>query len=113
MRSSGEGSVDAVELVFGGSFGAARRLDLLELPDAAAGIVLIVGAHPGDRLGIWVDSGDVDGDLVRPGSPELSYLLEKVAAEEPMVGLRMPVGGALAEFEIEAIRQWIAGGAAP
>jgi hypothetical protein len=79
--------------------------------DGAAGLNLEPGRTYDELVG--VASAQVDADLVRPGSPELSYLLEKVAAEEPTVGLRMPVGGALAEFEIEAIRQWIAGGAAP
>src|SRR5262249_33397758 len=44
-----------------------RTLDLLAVgtPDAPAGITTIVGAKAGDRLGIWVNSGDVDGDGAR------------------------------------------------
>ncbi|HVR76101.1 MAG TPA: IPT/TIG domain-containing protein [Planctomycetota bacterium] len=34
-------------------------IDLLEPPE---GILTIVGANPGDRLGIWVEAGDLDGD---------------------------------------------------
>ncbi|GIW41850.1 MAG: hypothetical protein KatS3mg076_2427 [Candidatus Binatia bacterium] len=56
-------------------------------------------------------STQVDAILVLPGSPDESYLLEKIREPEPRVGERMPIGGELDELEIEAIRLWIAGGA--
>jgi len=79
--------------------------------DGAGGLNLEPGRSYDELVG--VRSTQVDDDLVASGEPERSYLLEKVIREEPSVGLRMPVGGALEEFEIEAIRQWIGGGAAP
>jgi hypothetical protein len=33
-----------------------------DLADPPEGVITIVGAHPGDRLGIWVEAGDLDGD---------------------------------------------------
>ena len=56
-------------------------------------------------------SSQVDDLLVVPGDPDASYLFEKVASEAPRVGDRMPIGNALDALDVEAIRQWIAGGA--
>ena len=52
----------------GGVFVVLGRADLLDSPltlDMATpptDIITIFGAHPGDRLGIWVEAGDLDGD---------------------------------------------------
>lgn len=61
-------------------------------------------------------SRQVEGRLlVVPGDPEASYLLEKLAKPEPAVGNQMPpkgAGGALPPASINAVRTWIANGAA-
>jgi hypothetical protein len=46
-------------------FGRAGLLDGSTTVDVASppsGVVSIVGARPGDRLGIWIEAGDLDGD---------------------------------------------------
>lgn len=46
-------------------FGREGLLDggpVIDLLDPPAGVLRIVGALPGDRLGIWVEAGDLDGD---------------------------------------------------
>lgn len=51
-------------------------------------------------------------DLVEPGDPENSYLVHKIEGRAGIVGGTMPpIGDPLSAEEIEAIRQWIAGGA--
>jgi hypothetical protein len=48
---------------------------------------------------------------VKPGSPDASYLMQKVEGHASE-GARMPAGGPpLSKQDIELIRQWIAGGA--
>lgn len=47
--------------------------------------------------------------LVVPGSPATSFLHEKIAAEAPSCGARMPIGKALTDAEKACIDQWIAG----
>lgn len=49
--------------------------------------------------------------FVRPGDPDASYLLEKMASNAPAFGSRMPLGRVLAEADIELVRRWIAEGA--
>lgn len=75
--------------------------------DGAAGLILEPGRSFRELVG--VPSTQVDESLVSPGEPESSYLLEKLL--EPRIGARMPIGNRLDPLEIEAIRQWIAGGA--
>ena len=77
--------------------------------DGAAGLNLEAGRAFGDVVGI--PSTQVDDLLVKAGDPDLSYLFEKVADPEPRIGTRMPIGNVLDPLDVEAIRQWIAGGA--
>ena len=50
--------------------------------------------------------------LVNPGRPDESYLVEKIAVDEPAHGRRMPRGRPpLPAEEIETIRNWVLGGA--
>ncbi len=52
--------------------------------------------------------------LVQPGSAEESYLYRKLAGTHLDVGgrgVRMPLGSALANEDIDAIRRWIKAGA--
>ena len=53
-------------------------------------------------------------DLLRvaPGAPEASFLLEKISSPSPRSGVRMPPDQPLSPSAIEAIRAWIADGAA-
>ena len=53
-------------------------------------------------------------DLLRvaPGDPEGSYLWHKISNPSPPVGVRMPPDQPLSPSAIEAIRAWIAAGAA-
>lgn len=48
---------------------------------------------------------------VVPGDPAASFLLHKLGSDPIRCGGRMPTGGALAIFEIEAFRLWIEAGA--
>lgn len=49
---------------------------------------------------------------VRPGSPEESYIIEKLVSDTPKSGQRMPLFGPfLSDAEIQLIRDWIARGA--
>jgi hypothetical protein len=77
--------------------------------DGAAGLNLEAGQAFGEAVN--VGSAQVGALLVAPGSPDSSYLFEKIAVESPSVGDRMPIGNALDPLDVEAIRQWIAGGA--
>jgi hypothetical protein len=49
---------------------------------------------------------------IAPGDPGGSYLLHKIETTAPMDGVRMPPDQPLPAHKIEAIRQWIAAGAA-
>jgi hypothetical protein len=49
-----------VVIVWGGPNLGGRVLDLASPP--AGAVTFVYGAEPGDRLGAWVSSGDVDGD---------------------------------------------------
>ncbi|MEE9271197.1 MAG: hypothetical protein V3V49_13165 [Candidatus Krumholzibacteria bacterium] len=78
-------------------------------------------------LGLDLSDGRAFGNLVKvrsaqvpalfrvdPGAPDSSYLVLKVEGVGGIVGAQMPRGRApLAQDEINAIRQWIAGGANP
>jgi mono/diheme cytochrome c family protein len=53
---------------------------------------------------------------VDPGQPGSSYLIAKLEGRHLQVGgtgERMPVGGALSEADVAAIRAWISAGAKP
>lgn len=77
--------------------------------DGAGGLNLEAGRAFAELVG--VPSTQVDDLLVAAGDPARSYLFEKVDATQPRVGDRMPIGNALDALDIEAIRQWIVGGA--
>jgi len=49
-----------VAIVWGGPALGGRVIDLAAPP--AGAVTFVYGASPGDRLGVWVSSGDVDGD---------------------------------------------------
>ena len=58
------------------------------------------------------------GVLVVPGSAATSYLLQKLTADTPCEGARMPTGEAillppLPQADLDTITAWIAAGAAP
>lgn len=84
----------------------------------------LVNCHTGDGAGalnldagssfseiVNVPSSQVTDLRVKPGDPPLSYLFEKIISDRPRVGDRMPIGNVLDPLDVEAIRQWIAGGA--
>ena len=49
--------------------------------------------------------------LVVPDSPEGSFLIEKLEGSPPSFGSKMPLGGSIAQSEIDVIRHWISVGA--
>ncbi len=52
--------------------------------------------------------------LIQPGAADTSYLFRKVSGSHIDAGgkgVRMPLGGALQDGDIETIRRWIAAGA--
>lgn len=57
--------------------------------------------------------GDCGEKRVRvvPGDVDTSFLIDKVSNDTPSCGDRMPTGGVLPEFQIEALRKWIENGA--
>jgi hypothetical protein len=90
-------------------FDASCALANCHVGDGAAGLTL-EPARAYDEL-VGVMSAQVNGLLVAPGDLDASYLFEKIANERPRVGDRMPLASALAPLDIEAVRQWIVGGA--
>jgi len=59
-------------------------------------------------------SAEAAMNLIEPGSPDSSYLFQKVNGTHLRAngqGARMPLGGALEAADIEAIRLWILAGA--
>ena len=77
--------------------------------DGAGGLNLEPGRAFDELVG--VTSSEVADLLVKPNDPAGSYLFEKITSDQPRVGDRMPIGNALDPLDVEAIRQWIAGGA--
>jgi hypothetical protein len=77
---------------------------------AAAGLDLKNGAY--EHL-VNAKSMQVPSKMrVVPGDPDASYLMEKLTAVKPTVGQRMPpMSDPIPDEELEAIRDWIAGGA--
>ena len=66
------------------------------------------------RTTIAARSGQLsDGTLlINPGRPDESYIVEKIAVDEPTRGRRMPRGmPPLSDEEIETIRNWVLDGA--
>jgi hypothetical protein len=62
---------------------------------------------------INVDSTQVDKPRVAPGDPDASYLLDKLLGRNLAPGTlqQPPVGGPLCDPKIQAVEEWIAGGA--
>jgi hypothetical protein len=77
--------------------------------DGAGGLNLEPGRAFNELVN--VKSSEVDDLLVKPGDTTGSFLFEKITADPPRVGDRMPIGNALDALDVEAIRQWIVGGA--
>jgi len=50
-----------------------------------------------------------DQVLVDPGHPERSFLFDKIDAETPACGARMPIGKVLSAGELGCVEQWITG----
>lgn len=76
---------------------------------AQMGLDLAEGATHGALVG--VDSASQPGtQLVAPGDPAASFLMMKVG-ENPPVGARMPIGGALSAAETAMLTAWIDAGA--
>jgi hypothetical protein len=96
---------DEVQPIFNGSCALAN----CHVGDGAGGLNLEAGRAFAELVD--VPSSEVDDLLVVSGDPARSFLFEKVDAERPRVGDRMPIGNALDALDIEAIRQWIVGGA--
>jgi hypothetical protein len=90
-------------------FNAGCAIANCHVSDGAGGLNLEAVRAFAELVG--VPSTQVDDLLVVPGDPARSYLFEKVDADQPRVGDRMPIGNALDALDIEAIRQWIVGGA--
>ncbi|WAS93170.1 Ig-like domain-containing protein [Nannocystis punicea] len=75
----------------------------------AAGLSLAAGESYAALVG--VESSQSPGSLrVAPGSPESSFLVEKLSPG-PSVGQQMPIGGSLSVGQIATITAWIAAGA--
>lgn len=86
---------------FSGCHGGANPKEGLSLePGQAYDEIVNV---PSTRLPEWL--------LVKPGDPDASLLYVKIATDNPPIGSRMPLGGALSGPDIQAIRNWIAVGA--
>lgn len=71
---------------------------------------------PGAAYSSLVNAGSVNrpGEvLVKPGDPDGSYLIQKLAGSAGIAGVRMPLGSPayLTEGQILIIRSWIAKGA--
>jgi hypothetical protein len=77
--------------------------------DGAAQLNLEAGRAFAELVG--VPSTEVDQLLVVPGDPDASYLYAKIADEVPAQGDRMPIGNPLDPLDVQAVLQWIEGGA--
>jgi hypothetical protein len=70
-------------------------------------------ASPAHASLVGVASSEVPAMArVAPGDPDGSYLLHKIQDPTPADGVRMPPDQPLPAYKIEAIRGWIAAGAA-
>ena len=99
------GLTDEIQPIFNQSCALAN----CHVGDGAGGLNLEQGRAYQDLVN--VPSTQVGGVRVAPGDVNASYLVEKVTADPPRVGERMPIGNALDDLDVEAIEQWIAGGA--
>jgi hypothetical protein len=99
------GLADEIQPVFTGSCALVN----CHVGDGAAGLNLEAAFSSGELR--EVPSTQLDALRVSPGEPESSYLFEKITSDTPRFGERMPIGNVLDELDIEAIRQWILGGA--
>jgi hypothetical protein len=90
-------------------FNASCALANCHVGDGAAELNLEAGRAFAEL--VEIPSTQVEGLLVAPGNLEVSYLFEKIVSEMPQAGDRMPIGNILDPLEVEAIRQWITGGA--
>ena len=80
----------------------AQKLDLSSSTKAYAALVNRPSTECGSRL------------LVQPGAPDSSYLIHKVTGTQLCSGSKMPkTGSGLSAVQIETLRTWIGGGAAP
>ena len=86
-----------------GCHNAGTQAAQLSLADAATSYLELVNEF----------SGQTDVLLVAPNEPDNSYLVRKIEGVNGISGNRMPPGGALPQSDIDAIRQWIEGGAQP
>jgi hypothetical protein len=72
------------------------------------------GAAHGNLVGAGTTECGPGRARVVPGSPDTSYLINKLTGVDMCAGLPMPRGrDPLSAAQIELIRAWIAGGAAP
>lgn len=60
---------------------------------------------------VEVPSSESGKPLVVPGDPQRSFLFEKISADTPSHGARMPLGQSLDAKDVESIRAWIVRGA--
>ena len=81
-------------------------------PMPAAGLDLRVGAGHGELVGVPSQQCQ-DRELVAPGQPGASYLMDKVDNGDICSGTAMPKGGgSLTDAEVAALNEWICRGAA-
>jgi hypothetical protein len=85
-----------------------------------------VGCHGSELPAVGLNLLDVSPDeleskssalcsgwsLVVPGSPEKSFLYQKLASTMPACGEAMPIGGQLSQAEVQCVGDWIRGMAA-
>ena len=96
---------DEIQPIFDGSCALAN----CHVGDGAAGLSLETARAYDELVGVM--SSEVNGPLVAAGDLGDSFLYEKLASDRPRVGDRMPLATALDPLDIEAVRQWIVGGA--
>jgi hypothetical protein len=84
---------------------------------AGGGLVLVDGASHGELVGVrpQAEIAAAAGQLlVDPGKPENSFLVIKLTGPPRGAGSRMPMlGGFLTDEQVEAVSNWILGGAQP
>jgi hypothetical protein len=97
------------EITLGGKRG---KCTLCHYPDSPTGLD-ILAVFDASRGLVGADSLRSTKLRVAPGSPEDSFLVEKIEQANPSGGAQMPLHYArLSQTEIEMLRSWIADGAA-